>query len=102
MEKRGVCVPTERVSLDTGAFRVIDDGMAGHVQVIRCKRCKRRFYASEDKCPECGHKSARGWLKISSIVLCIALAITAGAMFAIFLMKQTTKLERLPEPAGTN
>ena len=76
--------------------------MAGHTRVVRCKRCKRRFYASEDQCPECGHKSTRGWLKTSVIALCILLAIIAGAMFAIFLMNQTIKQERLPEPSGTN
>ena len=76
--------------------------MAGHVQVVRCKRCKRRFYASEEKCPECGHKSSRGWLKTSLTVLCVALAIMAGAMLANFIMKQTTKLEQLPGPSGTN
>ena len=76
--------------------------MAGHVRVVRCKRCKQRFYASEDKCPECGHKSTWGRVKISLIILGIALAITAGVMFAIFIVKQTTKVEQLPGASGTN
>lgn len=74
--------------------------MAGHVQVVRCKRCKRRYYASEEKCPECGITTSRGRLKRVLIVLFVALTITGAVMLTIAMMKQTTKLEQLPGPSG--
>lgn len=76
--------------------------MAGHVQVVRCKQCKRRYYASEDNCPGCGRKSSKGRLRTVFVVLCFVLAITAAVKLAIFMVSQTSKLDRLPEATGGN
>lgn len=71
--------------------------MAAHVQIIRCKNCKRRFYASENACPECGRKSTKGRLMTAFVIASIAVALAVAVKLAIFMAGQTTKLERLPE-----
>lgn len=71
--------------------------MAEHVQIVRCKNCKRRFYASENECPGCGRKSTKGRLMAVFVAVLVAVVLAMAVKLAIFMVSQTTKQEPLPK-----
>jgi len=95
-EKRTAAEPLAATIDGQGNEFAYSNFMAAHVQVVRCKSCKRRYYASESVCPECGRKSTKGWLVTGFIVLCFVLAIGAAAWLAIFMVQQSSKPEPVP------
>jgi hypothetical protein len=97
------------------ALPVPADGMGGHddaavyrhgvatlVRVERCSFCRRRFYSSEHKCPECGRRSRRGRFRTTVIVLGMALVLALAVKLVYSTANKPTDLPPLPPAADAN
>lgn len=79
--------------------------------LVKCKKCRRPFAITADRCPDCGKRSRRGTrgliAKIVSIVIAaMALAATASLVIGQFRLREvrgdsSAAREPLPPAQGS-
>jgi hypothetical protein len=65
-------------------------------KIIRCRHCRHRFYAIEDRCPECHRRSPQGRLKVLAWCLIVTLGIAVALLVLKTCIKDVSTPEKLP------
>jgi RNA polymerase subunit RPABC4/transcription elongation factor Spt4 len=65
-------------------------------KIIRCKYCRHRFYAMEERCPECGRRSPQGRLKCLLVIVLTFFGVAATTLVLRSCLSDWSQAPALP------